>query len=150
MLGVALASFAVLSVVLAVVDLRHHRLPHVLVLPGLVLALALLNAAALAAGTPERGEGVWGGAATAFLVCLVLHRLRPADFGGGDVTLAALAGAHLGWFGADAVVRGLVAGFACGGAVAAAVLLAGARRAEVALGPPLLLGTWWVLSGEIT
>lgn len=150
MLGVALASFAALSVVLAVVDLRHHRLPHVLVLPGLALALALLTATALADGALERVAGVWGGAASAFLVCLLLHGVRPAAFGGGEVTLSALVGAHLGWFGADAVITGLVAGFACGGAAAAGALLAGLRRAEVAFGPPLLVGAWWVLLRAIT
>jgi leader peptidase (prepilin peptidase)/N-methyltransferase len=110
----------------------------------------LLNVAAISAGALDRVEGVWGGAASAFLVCLLLHRVRPAGFGGGDVTLSALAGAHLGWFGADVVIVGLVAGFACGGAVAAGALLAGLRHAEVAFGPPLLLGTWWALLRAIT
>ncbi|MFX5510386.1 prepilin peptidase, partial [Acinetobacter baumannii] len=64
MLSAALAVFAVLSVVLAVIDHRHHRLPHALVLPGLALALALLTSAALAAGQAERIAGVWGGAAS--------------------------------------------------------------------------------------
>lgn len=145
MLPAALAVFAVLSVVLAVVDHRHHRLPHALVLPGLALALTLLTSAALAAGEAERIAGAWGGAASGFLICLVLWFARPAAFGGGDVTLAALSGAHLGWFGPDAVVSGLVAGFLCGGAAGLGALLAAGRRARFAFGPPLLLGTWWAL-----
>lgn len=143
--GAALVVFALLSVALMVVDIRSHRLPHGLVVPGLGVALTLLTSAALAASEPDRLGGVWGGAAFAFLVCLVLHLRRPAAFGGGDVTLAALAGAHLGWFGPDAVVAGLLAGFGCGGAAAAGVLLAGVRGAAFAFGPPLLLGTWWGL-----
>lgn len=149
MLGVALVLFAALSALLAVVDARRHRLPHALVLPGLGCALALLTSAALAAGMPGRLAGIWGGAASAFLFCLVLHLVRPTGFGGGDVTLAALIGAHLGWFGSDAVIAGLLAGFVCGGVAAAGVLLAGARRVEFAFGPPLLLGAWWVLLGEV-
>lgn len=149
MFGVALTVFAAVSVVLAVIDARHHRLPHALVLPALAVALALLTAAALAVDEASRIAGVWGGAASAFVVCLALHLARPAAFGGGDVTLAALVGAHLGWFGPDAVVSGLVIGFACGGAAAAGVLLSGARRATFAFGPPLLVGTWWVLLGEV-
>lgn len=145
MLSAALAVFAVLSVVLAVIDHRHHRLPHALVLPGLALALTLLTSAALAAGETGRIAGVWGGAASAFLVCLALRVARPTAFGGGDVTLAALAGAHLGWFGPDAVASGVAAGFLCGGAAGLGALLAAGRRAEFAFGPPLLLGTWWAL-----
>lgn len=149
MLGVALAVFGATSVALAVVDVRHHRLPHALVLPGLALALTLLSSAALVAGEADRVPGVCGAAASGCLVGLALHLARPADFGGGDATLSALAAAHLGWFGADAVAAGLGAGFACGGAAAAGAVLAGARRAEIAFGPPLLLGTWWVLLGEV-
>ncbi len=150
MLGAALAVFALLSVVLAVIDVRRQRLPHAVVLPGLAFALIVLTAAALAGGEGERIPGVWGGAASAFVVCLVPHLVRPAGFGGGDVTLAALAGAYLGWWGPDAVVTGLLAGFACGAAAAAGVLLAGARRTAFAFGPPLLLGTWWTLLGTLT
>ena len=150
MLGVALAVFAAISVALAVVDVRRHRLPHALVLPGLALGLTLLTSAAFVAGEADRAPGVWGGAASAFLLGLALHLARPGDFGGGDATLAALVGAHLGWFGAEAVGAGLVLGFACGGTAAAGALLAGARNAEIAFGPPLLLGTWWVLLGEVT
>lgn len=149
MLGIALTVFAVGSGILAVVDGRHHRLPHALVLPGLALAIVLLTSAALAADEPSRLLGVWGGAASAFVVCLALHRARPAAFGGGDATLAGLAGAHLGWFGPDAVLSGLLAGFVCGGAAAAGILLSGARSAAFAFGPPLLLGTWWVLLVEL-
>ena len=148
-LGVALTVFAVLGGILAVIDARRHRLPHALVLPGLALALVLLTSAALAADEPSRLVGVWGGAASAFLVCLALHRARPTAFGGGDVTLAALAGAHLGWFGPDAVLSGILTGFLCGGAAAAGIVLSGARGAVFAFGPPLLLGTWWVLLAEL-
>ncbi|MGX8249455.1 hypothetical protein, partial [Escherichia coli] len=81
----------------------------------------------------------------AFLVCLALRVARPTAFGGGDVTLAGLAGTHLGWFGSDAVASGLAAGFLCGGAAGFGALLAAGRRAEFAFGPPLLLGTWWAL-----
>ncbi|MFB3980184.1 prepilin peptidase [Microbacterium proteolyticum] len=149
MLGVALVVFGALSLVLAVIDLRHHRLPHILVLPGLACALALLTSAALTGAVPERLTGVWAAAAFAFVVLLALHRARPSDIGGGDVTLAALAGAHLGWFGWDAVVTGLGAGVICGGAAAVGTVLAGARGIPIALGPPLLMGTWWALLGAM-
>lgn len=149
MLFAALTVFAVVSAALAAIDLRSHRLPHVVVLPGLAVALVLLTSAALVSGVPDRLAPVWGGAASGFLVALALHILRPAHFGGGDATLAALCGAHLGWFGPDAVMVGLVGGSVCGGAAAAGALLAGARRTEIAFGPPLLLGTWWALLGAL-
>ncbi|SDG12342.1 leader peptidase (prepilin peptidase) / N-methyltransferase [Lentzea fradiae] len=74
------------GVVLALVDLRHHRLPDVLTLP-LAAALLLLQSHRL--GEAALAAAVFGGAH------LAVRRLRPALMGGGDVKLAVGLGASL-------------------------------------------------------
>jgi prepilin signal peptidase PulO-like enzyme (type II secretory pathway) len=144
----ALSVFAVLSGVLAVVDARTRHLPDAIVLPGGAAVVLLLGAAALAIGEPARLAGIGGGAVGAFTACLALHLARPAAFGGGDVKLAALCGAVLGWGGFEAVASGLALAFLAGGIGAAGALLASARGASIAFGPFLLFGAWWrVLTG---
>lgn len=138
----ALTVFAVLGVVLAVIDARTHRLPDAVLVPGAGVVLVLLGGAAVAVGEPLRAIGVVGGAAGAFFACLGVHLARPAAFGGGDVKLAGLCGAVLGWIGPDAVASGIALGFVAGGVAASAALLAGMRGASIAFGPYLLVGTW--------
>jgi len=141
-LAPALSAFAVLSGVLAVVDARTRRLPDAIVLPGGAAVVLLLGAAALATGEPARLAGVGAGALSAFAACLVVHLARPAAFGGGDVKLAALCGAVLGWGGLEAVASGIALAFLAGGFGAAGALLAGRRGESIAFGPFLLLGAW--------
>ncbi|MFJ4158383.1 prepilin peptidase [Microbacterium testaceum] len=142
LLALAAGVFAVASISLGVIDARTHRLPDAVVLPALLAVAGLLVAEAVRTGEPGRTVGVGGGAAAAFVAALVLHRARPGAFGGGDVKLAALVGAPLGWYGPEAVASGLLLALLLGGVAAAGVLLAGERRAEIAYGPWLLSGAW--------
>ncbi|WJS92101.1 prepilin peptidase [Microbacterium testaceum] len=148
LVALAAAVFAVASVGLVVVDVRTHRLPDAVVLSALVVVAGLLTAEALRVGDTPRAVGVVGGAGATFAVALALHLGRPGAFGGGDVKLAALVGAPLGWYGPEAVASGLLIALLLGGVAAAGVLLAGGRRVQIAYGPWLLLGAWLrLLSG---
>jgi len=140
----AYGAFAVLSVVLTVIDLRTHRLPDRLVLPAYPAAAILLALAAFLRADPARLLSVAGGAIVLFAFYLLLRMLRPGAMGGGDVKLAGLIGAFLGYLGWDAVLGGAIAGFVFGGLVAAALLLARRARAanRLAFGPWMLLGAW--------
>ncbi|WP_091546947.1 prepilin peptidase [Modestobacter sp. DSM 44400] len=140
--------FAVVAVLLTVVDLRHRLLPDRVVLPSLALGVVLLSAAAA-------GTGGWGdlarailGAGVLFVVFLALALASPGGLGMGDVKLAALLGLHLGWLGWGAVLAGAVAGFVVQ-AVVALVLLA-ARRVrrdtELPFGPAMLVGAAVVMA----
>ena len=136
------ALFAVAGIALVVVDVRTRRVPDVIVVPGLLAVVVLLTAEAVRIGDPSRAVGVAGGAAAAFAAFLALHVIRPAALGGGDVKLAALVGAPLGWWGPEAVASGLLLAVLLGGVAATGVVLSGARRAEMPFAPWLLLGAW--------
>jgi leader peptidase (prepilin peptidase) / N-methyltransferase len=144
---IAYAGFAVLSVVLAVVDVRTHRLPDRLVLPAYPAAAVLLSAAALLAGEPGRLLATLGGAIVLFAFYLALGMLRPGAMGGGDVKLAGVTGAFLGFLGWETVFAGALAGFVLGGIFGLALLvLRRARRdTRIAFGPFLLAGAWWAV-----
>lgn len=83
--------------VLAWFDLRQHRLPNWLTLPGAVVILVISTA--MGHGVPALLGGLLLG-----LLYLVPHLLSPRSMGGGDVKLAlglgALAGPHgaTAWF----------------------------------------------------
>ena len=82
---------------LSVIDLRQHRLPNVLTLPGaaVILLVACLHGRGVAA--------LWGAAALA-AVYLLMHLLAPAAMGAGDVKLALGLGAVTGALGVGAWV----------------------------------------------
>jgi leader peptidase (prepilin peptidase)/N-methyltransferase len=82
---------------LTVFDIREHRLPNVLTLPGAVVALG----ASVAAG---RGLAAVVGALLLTGGYLVVHLVSPKAMGAGDVKLALGLGALTGAFGAQAWV----------------------------------------------
>ncbi|MFI8565819.1 prepilin peptidase [Rhodococcus sp. NPDC078407] len=118
---------------LSAVDLRHHRLPNELTVPG-----AIVVTTALVSGGSARA--VLGGALL-FAIYLVVHLVQPAAFGAGDVKLAwsvgsvAALGGSEGW-----VVAALAAPLATGvvGSVAAVL---GHGRARIAHGPSMCAAT---------
>jgi leader peptidase (prepilin peptidase) / N-methyltransferase len=147
----AYAAFAVQSVVLAIIDARTHRLPDRWVLPGYAVTGVLLTASALAAGTPLRLIPTAGGALALFAFYLLLRMLPAGAMGGGDVKLAGVAGAYLGFLGWESVLLGALAGFVLGGAYAVVLLATrrASRRTAVAFGPFLLAGAWFAILAAV-
>ncbi|WP_299445549.1 A24 family peptidase [uncultured Phycicoccus sp.] len=141
--------FAWLTVGLVWIDLDVHRLPVGLVVPTGAALVLLLGIASLA--TP--GEGRWLtaviGAAVMGGTYLVLGLLPGGGVGGGDVRLAPVLGALLGWLGIAHLLLGLMAGFLIGG-LTAILLLAGRRvglKSSIAYGPAMCLGAWVAIGG---
>jgi leader peptidase (prepilin peptidase)/N-methyltransferase len=139
---------ALVSVPLAVIDVLSHRLLDRLTLPSYPIALALLGGAALA--VPEGGRHylhALAGLAACAAFYAVLWLISPASIGLGDVKLAGVLGLYLGWFGARAVLAGLLGGFVL--AAVAGVVLIAARRANrkthIPFGPFMLAATLAVL-----
>ncbi len=142
--AVTYIGFACLSLLLAAVDARTHRLPDRLVLPAYPILLLLLAAAsALRQEWSSLGRAVIAGGVV-FAFFLVLRLAYPGGMGGGDVKLAGVIGIMLGYAGWGAVAVGVFAAFLLGGLYS--LLLIAQRRADrttaVPFGPWLLLGAW--------
>ncbi|WP_084477411.1 prepilin peptidase [Actinokineospora enzanensis] len=92
------------AVPLAVIDLRHRRLPNLLTLPAFPVGLALLAvAAALGPGVGLLWNALVGVVAFGGLHVLI-HRWFPGELGMGDVKLSFTLGAYLGAVGPWALV----------------------------------------------
>ncbi|HEX6857366.1 MAG TPA: A24 family peptidase [Streptosporangiaceae bacterium] len=139
---------ALVSVPLAWIDAQSGRLPDRLTLPSYPIALALLGGAALA--VPEGGQHylhALAGLAACAAFYGVLWLISPASIGLGDVKLAGVLGLYLSWFGARAVLAGLLGGFVLAAMVG--VVLIAARRAtrktHIPFGPFMLAAALAVL-----
>ncbi|MFF7728202.1 prepilin peptidase [Streptomyces sp. NPDC008001] len=130
------------ATVLAVVDASVHRLPDVLTLPLAGAAVVLLGAAAFADGHGGSWTGaVWGALALAGAY-FVLFLIHPEGMGFGDVKLALLVGAALGWYGWVVLFLGAFAGIALGAAYGLGLMLLrrADRKSGMPLGPFMLIG----------
>ncbi|MGW7257028.1 prepilin peptidase [Streptomyces sp. NPDC054834] len=144
---------APLAVLLAVVDLRVHRLPDAVTLP---LAGAALGLLALVALVPEHA-GDWLTALLGALVLgagyFVLWLINPGAMGFGDVKLALGMGAVLGWYGWPTVMLGTFAGFLFGALYGGGLVVArrAGRKTMIPFGPFLIAGAFaGVLIGAYT
>jgi leader peptidase (prepilin peptidase)/N-methyltransferase len=142
-LAPALLYLAAIGVALALIDIDVHRLPNAIVLPSYpVLAVLLVLAAALSGDWWALGRaGIGGVALFAFYLLLVL--VYPAGMGWGDVKLAGLLGAVLGYVGWWVLVAGAFAGFFLGAIVGAVAMLLGraGRKSALPFGPFMIVGT---------
>ena len=128
------------------IDLRVRRLPDRLVLPAYPVTGVALLACSVVTGRWSALAVAAASAGVAVAVFTVLALLSPGagGLGLGDVKLAGVLAALLGWFDWRAAAIGLAAGFVLGG-VAAAVLLI-SRRADrhshIAFGPAMVAGAY--------
>lgn len=131
------------TLALVVIDFQCHRLPDAIVLPlypamvaGLVLAGVLSGEWNV--GTAAIGAGIW---------LVVIGGLWLVSggrgMGFGDVKLAPVLGATLGWLGWQSAAVGLMAAFILGGVVGIVLLLTrrAGRRTRIPFGPYLVVGT---------
>lgn len=136
--------FAAAGVALTVIDFERQRLPDTIVLPSLVAVVVLLSAAAIVVSDWSRLWATLGAAAALFALYMALALVYPKGMGGGDVKLAPVVGAALGFIGWDVVVVGTFAGFLGAALAGVAVMLLGQaqRRSAIAFGPWMLVGAW--------
>ncbi|GGG71216.1 hypothetical protein GCM10011374_39860 [Kocuria dechangensis] len=136
------------TMVLVVVDIRHHLLPDALVGPALLVGILTISAHGLAAGDPWVVSRALAGSAALFLLYLTLALISPSGMGMGDVKLASVAGLYLGSLGWGPWILGAAAGPAIGAIIAACMLVLHPtnRDTEVAFGPAMLTGVFTVFS----
>lgn len=134
--------FAALGLALALIDLDTHRLPDVLVLPAYPVLAVLLGAAAVWQGDLGAFGRAAVGAAALYVLYHAVALAKPGGMGFGDVKLAGIVGAVLGYSSWSALVVGGFAAFLLGG-VTGVVLLAthrADRRSGVPFGPFMVAG----------
>jgi leader peptidase (prepilin peptidase)/N-methyltransferase len=134
---VVCAYVAVVSIPLAVIDIREHRLPNTLVVPGIALAVVCGLLELVLTGGRHWSPLLCGG--VYFALMLVLSLL--GGLGMGDVKLAAMLGASAGFLGVESAIVSVGLAFILGGVVAL-VLWFAQRRGRIPFGPFMLAGYW--------
>jgi len=130
-------------VAISAIDVEHMRIPSAIVYTTVALGAPLL---VLASAGTHRWSALLGaliGGAAAFAAFFALFVAVPKGIGFGDVRLAGLCGAFLGWIGYREVIAGFLLSFILAG-VPAVVLLAMRkvqRRTQIPFGPFLAAGT---------
>jgi len=147
--SVELIAFLYLSsagLALTMIDIAVHRLPNVIVLPSYLVLGGIFLVGSIV-GTPWGGE--WAQLLRAVLAGLVLYvfyfllvLIYPKGMGFGDVKLAGVLGAALGWFGWGHLLVGSFAAFLLGGVLSIILLLIGKakRGTGIPFGPWMILG----------
>ena len=142
--GGILLAFLGWGAVLAVIDVRTHRLPNRIVLPAYPIAIVALGVLAVADGDAHAFLRAVLGGLVLFGAYAVLRGIRGSGLGGGDVKLAGVLGLLLGFAGWGSLLVGAASAFVAGGLYAIALLLL--RRADrhtaIPFGPWMLLGAW--------
>jgi leader peptidase (prepilin peptidase)/N-methyltransferase len=121
---------------LALTDIREHRLPNRLVIPGIAAGLVSAVGEWIVDARPPLIPLIAAVAYAAFL--LLLHAV--GGMGMGDVKLA--AGLGLASWDLTVALLSPVIAFLVGGLVAVALLIARRRGTKIAFGPYLLGGYW--------
>ncbi|MFI8190975.1 prepilin peptidase [Streptomyces sp. NPDC085946] len=135
---------APVAVLLALVDLRVHRLPDVLTLPLAAGTAALLGLASLLPGAAGSWPRSLLGALALGAGYLLLFLLNPSGMGFGDVKLALALGLPLGWYGWPVLLTGACAGLVYGALYGVTLLLLrrADRKSAIPLGPFMLGGAF--------
>jgi leader peptidase (prepilin peptidase)/N-methyltransferase len=141
----ALAAYCVLFcglVAVSVADLRVGLVPRVFLYPTFALMAGALVAASAVDGrwTDLAHAAISGGGA--FVVFFVLWWFYPRGIGFGDVRLAGVIAAGLGWISFGALYVGFASGFLFGVVVGVVLMMreGTGRKTRLAFGPPLALG----------
>lgn len=130
------------GVALSVIDLDHHRLPNAIVLPLYPVTVAGLALAGVLSGQWPVGPTLAGASAWLAVVGGIWLLTRGRGMGFGDVKLAPVLGATLGWVSFGSAAVGLFAGFMLGAVVGVVLIARGraGRRSHLPFGPFLLAG----------
>lgn len=139
--------FGTSLVILATIDLQHHRLPNkVLGAASIAAVLLFVPVAAVTGGWAVLAHAGIGAVAYG-LPMLLIGLAAPSAMGGGDIKFAPYLGLHLGWLGLRLVLAGAFLGMIAGGVGGALLLLVGRKRMKDAIpfGPFMAFGALTVV-----
>jgi leader peptidase (prepilin peptidase) / N-methyltransferase len=134
---------AAAGLALALIDIDHHRLPDAIVLPSYVVVAVTLTVASLVTDDWQALVRAAIGAAALFAGYFALALAYPSGMGFGDVKLAGVLGALLGWLSWSALVIGTFAGFVLGALYGVALMALGraGRKTAIPFGPFMIAGS---------
>ncbi len=134
--------FVGVGVALTLIDLDCKRLPNALVLPSYPVVLVLLAVAALGQHDGAAIVRALIGMAVLFGLYLVLALIYPAGMGFGDVKLAGVLGAVLGYLSYAVLLIGGFAGFFLGAVLGLVLIISrrGSRKSTIPFGPYMIGG----------
>ena len=138
----AFCLFLAALLAISVIDVELHLVPNRVVYPTLYAGSALLALAAFLGDDGDRLASAALGGLVGFAILLAIHAAYPAGMGFGDVRLAGLVGAFLGWLGLGHVVTALFLGFLSSSVVSVGLIAArrANRRSPIPFGPFLGFG----------
>lgn len=133
---------AAAGLALALIDLDVRRLPDAIVLPAYPVTAALLGLAAVLEHDGAAALRALAGGLLLYGLYFALAVARPGGMGFGDVKLAGVLGAVLGYAGWSALAVGAFSAFVLGGLVGVALVASGVlrRRGHLPFGPFMLAG----------
>jgi leader peptidase (prepilin peptidase)/N-methyltransferase len=134
--------FASVGIALTVIDLDVKRLPNAIVYPTYAVLAGLLGIASALEGSVQPLLRAAVGSAALFAFYAVLVIAWPDGMGLGDVKLAGVVGAALGFLSYPALVVGAFAAFVLGGLVGVALiaLSRASGRTAIPFGPFMVAG----------
>lgn len=142
----AYAYLAVVSAVLAVIDIRRHLLPNVVTLTSYPIVMVLLALPAFV----DDNWGAWTRAVMASMLTLAIFTamavLASGSFGMGDAKLAGVLAMPLAWSSWMHTVVAMAGAFVLSALVSVALLLShrATRHSLIPFGPFLIAATWMV------
>ena len=140
---VSVIPFVVFLSAMTVIDLRELRIPDKLTRPASVAAIPLLGLSFLTDGLDVSLVGALLGALVMGAFYFILFFIYPAGMGFGDVKLAPIIGAQLGFFGWIPAARGVIAAYLIVGPIAILLLVFGRahRKTGFPFGPFMAAGS---------
>lgn len=149
---VGLCFFAFIGVVLSIIDSKTQTLPTGTILVGLSVVIPFLTAASLLTGNSEQINSMLIGSFATLGFYGLIWLIRPDALGFGDVRLALLVGAALGWVSFGSVIVGILLTYFIMSAVFVPLMLLGkvTKKTVVPMGPWIILGsTLSIFFGDI-
>jgi len=134
------AVWLIAGVWLAVTDLRTGLLPTRVIWPTASALWVLYAFASIVEADPANLIGAAAGAALCGTILAAVHFVHPPSMGFGDVRLSVLNGLVCGWWGWQAALVGLAAGFVLALPEALVVIARHGMGASRPLGPYLIAG----------
>lgn len=139
---VSLIPFVVFLSAMTVIDLRELRIPDKLTKPAALAAAPLLGVSMLTDWADVSLVSALLGALAMGAFYFILFFIYPAGMGFGDVKLAPIIGAQLGFFGWIPAARGLIGAYLIVGPIALLLLIFGGahRKTGFPFGPFMAAG----------